>query len=67
MDIAPGDVVEGFTEEMERLTDKPYGKYYIRVHLLMKLWMSLCQLAKVVCTGAGNPGKWRNLKKQKLQ
>ena len=57
---APGDVVKGFIEEMERLTDKPYG---VNIMLLSpfvdEVVDVVCQAGvKVVCTGAGNPGKY---------
>ena len=57
---ARGDVVKGFIEEMERLTDKPYG---VNIMLLSpfvdEVVDVVCQAGvKVVCTGAGNPGKY---------
>ena len=57
---ATGEVVKGFIEEMNRLTDKPYG---VNIMLLSpfvdEVVDVVCQAGvKVVCTGAGNPGKY---------
>ena len=57
---APGEVVKGFIEEMNRLTDKPYG---VNIMLLSpfvdEVVDVVCQAGvKVVCTGAGSPGKY---------
>ena len=57
---APGSVVQGFIDEMKQLTDKPYG---VNIMLLSpfvdEVVDVVCQAGvKVVCTGAGNPGKY---------
>ena len=53
---APGPVVQGFSDEMKQLTDKPFG---VNIMLLSPLVDVVCQAGvKVVCTGAGNPGKY---------
>ena len=57
---APGPVVQGFIDEMKQLTDKPYG---VNIMLLSpfvdEVVDVVCQAGvKVVCTGAGNPGKY---------
>ena len=57
---APGPVVHGFIDEMKQLTDKPFG---VNIMLLSpfvdEVVDVVCQAGvKVVCTGAGNPGKY---------
>ena len=57
---APGRVVQGFIDEMKQLTDKPFG---VNIMLLSpfvdEVVDVVCQAGvKVVCTGAGNPGKY---------
>lgn len=57
---APGSVVQGFIDEMKQLTDKPFG---VNIMLLSpfvdEVVDVVCQAGvKVVCTGAGNPGKY---------
>ena len=57
---APGPVVQGFSDEMKQLTDKPFG---VNIMLLSpfvdEVVDVVCQAGvKVVCTGAGNPGKY---------
>ena len=57
---APGPVVQGFIDEMKQLTDKPFG---VNIMLLSpfvdEVVDVVCQSGvKVVCTGAGNPGKY---------
>ena len=57
---APGPVVQGFIDEMKQLTDKPFG---VNIMLLSpfvdEVVDVVCQAGvKVVCTGAGNPGKY---------
>ena len=57
---APGPVAQGFIDEMKQLTDKPFG---VNIMLLSpfvdEVVDVVCQAGvKVVCTGAGNPGKY---------
>ena len=57
---APGPVVQGFIDEMKQLTDKPYG---VNIMLLSPFVDEVVDVVckagvKVVCTGAGNPGKY---------
>lgn len=57
---APGHVVKEMIEETQRLTDKPFG---VNIMLLNphvdEVVDVVCQSGvKVVCTGAGNPGKY---------
>lgn len=57
---ASGPVVQGFIDEMKQLTDKPFG---VNIMLLSpfvdEVVDVVCQAGvKVVCTGAGNPGKY---------
>ncbi|MCQ9209079.1 enoyl-[acyl-carrier-protein] reductase FabK [Granulicatella seriolae] len=57
---APGSIVQDMIDEMKRLTDKPFG---VNIMLLNphvdEVVEVVCKAGvKVVCTGAGSPGKY---------
>lgn len=57
---APGEIVQGFIDEMHQLTDKPFGVNIMLLSPFVEEVVDVvCQSGvKVVCTGAGNPGKY---------